>query len=606
MSIVGTQSSYGVPISYNVSYNGTTLDENKIIRIGDVNNSSDPINGNRQVSDLSVSFSDIDGSIWENLGNGTDAFGKSFSATTIIGGTMGYTPSDTGTKWGKTGTSGANLFTAHTGKVVSVSRRKRITTVRSQNQMNLIPRIKWQHPIKASDRHSMGSFYGSYSFVSSSIDIDALYDDYLDNAGWDFNEDSTGWNFYGVPNSSAIDLDDYQGTGIYDTDSGTGIVDFLSSTYQFVDSVFYREFTGFIFKGTKFGRLTGTINSNDKAKKYGYDNLADAESNLTKSAVGTFYDIDKIRYEWPLSADDTKPTMHQAQNMSLSGDPTAILRHLLFGKMVTDYFTQSEDMAQPSFESAAIITAYQSYIQNILASESNQSIEDNLNDILLGVNALFFVDTFNKFNFDPYGPQDLTQSLDSLSDSDVIEASFSNDTNDYYNRINIEYGWNENLSEFSKSTQGTLDSWDIESDRLYTLKTKWIQNDNNANSLRDRFLARFKNTFPKISFTTSLQQSGRELGSLVSVSESDTGMDNKVLQLVGYKKGFSNSKQVVFQAYDGESLFYRKGYAKWEGDGVLDAVVSGTSLSGWGTEIGGIGTCFNINEGTFGTTFNWW
>lgn len=607
MSTFGTQTAYGVPILHVVTIDAVQVGDNEQFRISDVSNSSDPINNKRKISDLTLSFVDLGSSIWATLGNGTGGFNKDVVVTTYIGGTMGYTTSDVGTSWERQSLLGANSYTTHKGKIVNVSRAGRVTTIRSQNQMNLLPKLLWQHPVKSAGRRTMGSFYEKFSFISES-ETETMHTDIKTNSGWDFNEDKSQWKLVGYPNDAKINIGLYPSVSLYDTTDGTGITGFLASNYDFVDSFFSQIYEPLQFKGTKLGTFYGTIDTEDKAKRAGYASLEIAGSNVNRDSTGTYWKINRIRFEWPGTANAEKPIMHQTQNMRMQGDPTAILRHLLFGKMVTNYFLQNQDEDTTSFVNAAKITAFQTYDQNIISKFNAQPVEPFINDALRTTSALFFMDTTNKFRFSPYGPLDFSQTIDALDTSNIIEASYTNDINDWTNRVEIKYGLDMDTGEYANTTMGTLSGWSIANDRPLEIESQWTKNANQANLIKDRFLSRFKNTVPKIKFTTSLQEAGRELGSLVTITETDTGMVSQKVQLVGYSKGFSSSKKVKFDALDGESLFNQRGYASWEGDNDLDAPVGpplpaeGTSTSGWVAS----GTVLVINETKYGTAFNWW
>lgn len=608
MATFGTDTRKYIPTTFSFSYDDEIVDwgTTRLMRINDVSNQADPVNNKLKISDLSVSFVDTDGLIWGSLGNGTLAFNKPFSGTVFVGGSMGPVGDDLGTRYKKINEDGAWTVSFHTGKITNVSKSNNVVSIRSQNLMNLLSNLRWKFPVNdngVAGEYIQGSHYGEYSFGGNSGA--ANWEQLVQDAGLNKEDQDSRMDIYMFPTNESF-TPYGESSGIYDTSEGTGIIDtfqdyYIPNNVHFMDNDFENTFKAIKFKGTLLGTLIGTITTNETAKELGYTNRNDAESNLS----GGSYVINKIRFQWPSgTADSSISTLKYQCLYRMEGDPTAVLRHLLFGKMVTNYYNQAEHMGTTTFYEAANVTAFKVY--NQIIDPSKKTVLPYITDLLNTESALFYVSMNNQFNFEPYGPKNLQSTLQQIGTIDIIDSNQDNDIEDAYNRVIVNYDWSFESQEHTKKTEGTSSDWVVTNDRPLEISSQWVKNNNQANATVRRQLARYKNTSPKVNFKTNLKYSDLEIGTLIKVTDPDSGLDDKIIQILDYTKGFGNANQLSFSGYDGESLFLKKGYAQWEGDNDLEASVSGTSTSGWGTTIGGNGTCFNINEELYGTTFNWW
>lgn len=607
MATFGTDTRLGLPTAFQFSYDGVVKDwgTTRLLSVSDVSNQADPVDNKLRISDLTAKFYDSDATIWTALGNGTEAFNKAFSGTIFVGGSMGYQSDDLGVRYSKLSEVGAWVSPFHTGKITDVSKSNDIVTIRSQNLMNLLKMVKWRFPVNSFDNFQQGSFYNKYSFCVENSGLDITWGSLSTHAGYNKKNNNTEMDFYAYPTEAGISGYITGVEGIYDTSQGTGIEDTLISPDVFHTNQFYNDFKALKFHGTFLGVFRGTINDANNAKELGWNGLAESEAHVNVDGDGTFYVVNKMRFEWPSGTSDSSLSeVYYRALWRMEGDPTGVLRHLLFGKMVTPYYTESTHMGTNTFYEAARVTAFKVYKQTI--NPEDEFVLPYIQDLLNTESALFYVSTDNKFNFEPYGPKNVLAVLEEIGTVDIIESSYTNDINDTYNRVILNYGWSFETEEYTKKKEGTLSSWSITDDRPLDLSSKWIINDNQANASVQRQLARYKQTSPKAQFTTSLKYSGMEIGSLIKLTDPQSGLSDKIIQILDYTKGFGNSNTISFSGYDGESLFLKRGYAKWEGDDDLTALVSGTSTSGWGTTISGVGTCFNINETYYGTVFNYW
>jgi len=611
MSTFGTDTRGGVPTAFQFSYNGETKDwgTTRLLEINDVSNQADPIDNKIQISDLTIKVMDSDGVVWSELGNGTSAFNKAFSGTVFVGGTMGYDSDYLGVRYTKLSETGAWEIPFHTGKITNVSKANNIVSIQSQNLMNLLENVKWRLPLNPYDAYNQGSFSGKYSFAVDSGD--STWSQLLSNSGYNKSEAETNMDLYAFPTVDGIGVGYLSGIeGIYDISEGTGIKDTLLSPDVFLNNQFYRDFKSVKFSGSQLGTFRGTITDLKRAKELGWASLAESEAHVDTDNDGTFYIINKMRFAWDSgTADSTKPELYYQELFRMEGDPTAILRHLLFGKMVTPFYTEADSIGN-SFDQAARITAFKVFDRTI--NPNDETVLPYIQDLLRTESSLFYASLDNKFQFEPYGPKNLYTTLNEIGTVDIINSSYDNDINDTYNRVSLKYGWNFTNNEYTKKKEGTLSSWTVQDDRVLDLSSKWLLNDNQAQNSVSRQLARYEFTTPKTTFTTSQNHAGLDIGSLVKVTDSQSGMNSKTIQILDYTKGFGNGNRLTFSGYDGESLFVKRGYAFWDdgtsagGTEIIVNNCTGTSTSGWGTTILGIGTTLGINEDKFGSQFIWW
>jgi len=612
MSTWGTGDTNGVRVSYDIDFDGTTnrFRSDDIIDISSLSNAGDTVSSRRKIADLTFSLYDGDGSIWDSLGNGTSAFGKSVALKIHVGGTYSKIETNNGTSFQFIGTEGADTFQAHQGEVVFVSKSDKLITLRTQNKLNKIKKLRWQMPVRIyGAAHSIGSIYGSFGFYQdfSSFTVEDHWNTrMLPYSLYNKSEDSTEGEFY-AHMSTGIVTGLNNGTGIYDT-SGTGIQDFKHSDFEWLDTPYHMQNPAKSFKGTLFGTLIGTISDDDKAKTYGFTNLQDADTKNTANDPATetgTYPIGKIRAgfgEAFPTGDGNK--IAESQLIHMVGDPTAVVRHCLFGKMVSDFLDEDTDMGN-TFGVSQKISAFQVYDQII---DPETTVDQQVTDALEMTSSIFFVNTSNEFEMAVYGPIDFRQTIDIIGTNKVISSSYNNDINDFYNRVSLKYSWNFANGKFDKEKFGTTDGWSVLNDRTLALDSKWVRNDNQADDFVTKLLNRHKNTSPEIKLALSLEESGRELGSLVSIEDPTSFSGTKIVQIIEYTKDFSGGRKVSLRCLDGESLHRQRGYAKWEDGSDLESLVTGTSNSGWGNALLGSsnGTVNNIEEPLFGTHFVWW
>lgn len=568
---LGTDSNTGVPISYAFSFNGanTSWGSNHLYRVGDLGNSSEPVNKKRKIPSMSVTFIDPDASIWGSLGNGTTAFNKEFSGTVFIGGEMGSVKSDAGTRVKLLSLTGANSFNVFSGHIDRMSRSNNLTTIHAKNKFRYLNELKWQQPIlKQSGVISNAS--------GSTADTTLLeYDWLLDECGWneDTNSEEKNFVFNALIVYTPFSLNPYVGTGLYDTTSD-GIEPMLNSEsgydYQFTNSLFAIEQTVTKMKFLESGQiqwLNGT---------------ADTNANF-------ILPMKKIR---------------------LAGDPIAVLKHCIFGKMVTDYLDYSTDTGN-TFAEAQRVSAFKYYNQTINPDDSDNVIS-SVDDLLETEEALFYISTDNKFEVEPYSPKDLSAVLPELTGTDITSAETSNDVADYYNRIELNYNYNFSDNQYINKLTGTMDDWTVLNDLPLVINSKWIKNGNQAKASLSRILARYRKTNPKINFSAQLGKAGLEVGTLVKITDSQSNLSETVVQVTEYNKGFSSNKQIRFKGWNGDAMWRQRGYGRWTG---TTGIVDTGAIGGWGTlfnQTVGIpftgvnGTVHNINGTLYGTVFNFW
>jgi hypothetical protein len=579
--LFGTETAAGVPVTLSFSFDGaqTNWGSTRAYHIEPIVNVAESIDGNYQISDLDVEFIDTDGALWGSLGHGTTAFNKTFSLTAYVGGTMDYT----NRRLQLQNTGDSATFTVHQGKVTNVWKKDRLVRLKSKNNLRLISDLEWRFPYR--DAPLIADRVGSYFFFSGNLGSAYKY------SAFDVSEDQDDFEFYSVV--ATANINSLQTA--YPSIAGRGTLGLLPG-YHYPGTQFYFDQPRYKFKGTYLGTKLGSINTDEEAHRFGFSSNAAAESFRD----GTRYIINKTRLHLSGGTVTLGSHFHLQQKLTLTETPANLFRELISGHCVSPYFGTG-DIEPNSFATSARFTTYQTFSQDIEPKE--QKCAGAIKNLLESVYGLFNVNVDNQFEFRAYGPRNLQQTIGSIGSSDIIEAEQSNDIEDYFNRVVIRYGHSVDSGDFQKTYELKTSDWGSSSDRPFELQSKWLNVDNEAVITAQRLLNRFKATVPKVKFKVSLKYAGVGLGSIFFISDTDSGLSSKVVELTGYRKDFSEDRTVEFEGADGGALYNRKGFGYWgPGTALPGVAVSGTSTFGWGTN----GTVSNINGTYYGSFFAWW
>lgn len=602
---VGTDSRGPLPIYYKFIYGGTEVSWGQPTRINDFQNSGESIDGKYRISDIDVTFFDQNGSYFAtSFGKGTNGFGTSLQVVAYLGGTMEYTGQGPyGTVWKRIGTAGAYTATMHTGKVYGISFSNQQLRIRSKTNLALMGEMKWQFPLtKASFNYTSptsGAPYmlGSYAF--SSIGFDSISKTYA-SAFFNFEDNGNQFQTYayilatGYLNiNSVYPLIPGRGTGdVSNSDFG------VLYTYAGTDSGgtnFYDVNNMVLLYGSKLGTYIGTIQTDDVASEYGYRGVDDAELHKTN---GSLYNINKDRLK--ITGSFVGQHIHLIEPIRISGSPKDCYQTCMTGAMASPFFGTA-DLDSTTLDQAGTLTAFSYYSQVIYPNE-NGKVFDGIKQIIESTRGLFSVDTNNRFQYRPYGPKNLRASTVSFGTADIISSEFTNLEEDYFNRFVVMYAYDPITRNFNAQLETKSHLWNSANDKLLKIESKWIQNPNEAAALVDRLRIRYENTVPRISFSTPLNKVGIEIGDLYQITDPNSLLNAKLVQVVGYTKGWTD-KTIQFDALDAETVYQRKGFAFWGTTGTLPGdVVNNSSISGWGTG----GTQANINQSLYGSQFSWW
>lgn len=594
----GTNSRLGVPVTLKFLYGGTEVSWGQPYKINGLTNTGESVDGKYRISDLDVQLIDKDGSLFRNyFGGGTAGFGTSVQVVAYVGGTMEYQAQGLTTMWKSLGTAGAYVATVHTGKVYGISYANRLLRIRSKNSMALIGDLKWQFPIALSglDCGPLGNGYQLGSFFFCDADLRNLY--LGSTAFYNYSEGGQRWDSNGYILGSVFTGSPPNLRAKYPKLGGRGTADIDGNYYWAgTDSGgtnFYENYDFYKFEGTYFTRTTATINTEREAHEYGYVTLSEAED---AKASGT-YVINRTRFR--TTGTTTGSVLHFIAPMRLTGTPKQIFEYLTTGAMVTPYFTSS-DLDSTTLNASGTITAYSTYDKTI--DFDDKKVVDSIKDIVESTQALFSVNTSNKFEFLTYGPKNLREIIPDAGTDSIVSSEFENLEEDYFNRFIVKYKYDAIGNKFNDQTETKTSQWNKSGDRLKTLECKWIKNPNEAVILANRLAVRYEHTIPHINFTTNLNKLGLQIGTLLRITDPNSSLSGKVVQVVGYNKNWSE-RTIEFQALDAESLYQRKGFAFWGTTGTLPGdTVTNSSVSGWGTG----GTVNNINGTLYGSYFAWW
>lgn len=593
--ITGTDSRNNIPLNLRFRFGGSDIGWPQPLRINGFANSAESVDGRYRISDLDVYFADISGSYFATqFGNGTRGFGTSLEVIAYLGGTMGYHVQGLNTMWASVGTAGGFAATMHTGRVYGISYANRTLRVRSKTNLALVNELKWQFPLQQYPWNSgQAQWIGSYAFSVGNFATTYLGT----TAFYNFNDAKLSWKAraYLLPQlytmATTVDV-------VYPQDNTRGTVPINSAFYWAgTDSGgtnFYDVNKHFPVEGTYFGTYVGTIQSDDDARDFGYVDMDEANRLKTNA---TSYNINKTRIK--MNGSNIGSYIHFVSPMTITGSPKDCFKLLMTGAMVTPFFTNS-DLDQTTLNQSGTLTAF-SYYENTVDFDEDD-VSNSIKSVVETTQGLFCVNSSNKFEFRSYGPLNLQQSIASYGTADIISSVFDNLEEDYYNRFIIKYNYDYITNSFKSQHQEKVSAWGKNYDKPLTIESKWIKNPNEAAVIAQRLRVRYENTVPRISFTTNLNRVGWDIGTLLRLTDPNSGISNRILQVVGFNKDWTN-KTIEFETLDGDSLYQRKGFAFWDDGTVLPGVaVSGTSTAGWGTN----GTVNNINSTIYGSQFSWW
>ena len=571
MATFGSTAKQGVGVEYNISFDGVAQSwgTDSMVSVSSSRYEAESRDSKLNVPSFRASFYDPTGAIWTSLGDGTTAFNKSISVGVKVGGTYDYVDDPLGTFYQKTSTTGADEYTLHTGKIKRVSKANKIVSIESRNNMHIIKDLKWQLPISDNTVLKDTGFGGTRSKVNS-ITPQSKYDTQYTEA------DSIG-TYTGKVNAyvsnGPIVIADFLGTGILTSDVSVNV----ESGYSLLDTNFRNTYEMIEFDYTEI------------------------------EGEGTFVD-------WPEEIDSVITNFYWVQaEMGIHGDPVNMLRHFISGKFVSDYIVDAEDINNTSFVNSAKNNAFNTFQGTVFANkDENEKLFSSVQDIIQATSAMFFVDEQNDINLITYGPKDLQASLDVFSGTDLTSVSVSNEIEDSYNRFTVNYNYSNEKDRFMRRTSINTDDWSGTDNRELVIESKWLSSSVEAEIINQRLYNRYKNTTPRYEFKTALNRLGKGISELVKVTDNDSGLDEKIVQINSYNADVISNKEVKYSGLDGDSLFSKNGYAYWEGEGNLTTIYDSSSghTSAWAD--GGVqsgispGEVPGIDEDLYGTAFKWW
>lgn len=574
----------GAPIAYTFSYGGAEKSwGSKLMDMSDVSVKAEPLDGKFSVSELRVTLSDTDGSIWGSLGNGTTCLGSSWSATVFIGGTMSEQAYGlNGTRLYRANTGASGTYVVHSGRITDVSRKNRAVTVVSKNAMAQVADLEWRFPVRT-DQYIPSYQIGSNFFFSSLEDRTNFFD---------FSDDRSGYSVYAYIGTEVSSIEGAYGTMA----EGRGSLGQVSPNI-FPGTQFYFNYTRYLFKGSNLGTYTGSIRDNEAAQRFGYFSQGDAEA----AKVGGTYQINKSRLTLENeSANFVNGSFFNFQQayLDFESTPATLWREMLTGCCVNPLFATST-IEPDTFATSVRNTAFQTYGQRV--DPKGGKVLPYLKNMIEPLRALFSLDSQNKFRFHTYGPRTYVDVIGTIGGSEIIDSSMSSSEEDKFNRIVLKYSFGFENGSFNKVVELKATTWSNSNDYPLEMECKWITQENDAIITAQRLVSRFKDGVPRITLDVPLTRLGADIGSLYAINDDDAALSSRVFEIVGWRKSFVDERLVRLEAWDGDKLYKQKGFAKWEDATSLTAVVSGTSTSGWGTS----GTVNNINTSFFGSYFSW-
>jgi len=599
MSVQSLDNEQGIHVSHSITFDGNvTAWDTKTIDLSSISNEANTFDNKRRISDVTVRISDIDGVIWDALGHGTTAFGKGFKVITTIGGQYGQTTFGQVDGYGFTGTVGGTQFTSHTGSVVEVQKSDRSVLIRSKNNMERVSDLTFKFPVDLDNEIIIDHTKNYENFSFDTTMTEGVWDTILKSGGWDINDERKGCKL-GVYSADTGDSEDIDSSDLYGTDHIS-----IPSTYSVMTDDWDRLHNKIILTGTFLGSHTGTMNDNNTARQFGYSNLTVANDAQHFGDDGTFYPIDKVRVKWPQGTAQAVDKLYPSCAITMHTDYTSVLKYMLAGRFIYRGFLEA-DLDSTTFDESLAIGASSAFRGTIFAKDDK--VSPYIDNVLTVTNGMFSVNNNNVFQYTSYGPVLLTGENGTILQQDVINSSLTNRREQAYNAFEIRYKYDNDSNDYNAKVTGTLANWTIDTERLLTLKSKWMANDNEAEVFKDQLKTKYEKTSPAIAVTTALNKSTVEIGDLLTVTDVNSGLNSKVVQVRKFNKDFPNRKVVDFEMFDAETLYYGRGWSFWgteaSGGNIVPTAVSSTSTSGFAD---GSDQVANINTTIYGTAFKWW
>lgn len=600
--LYGTQQLSGLPISYFFTYDGTSVPWalDRLDSVSPLTNSAEPVDGSYEISDLSITFDDVDGQIWGALGYGTSCLNKEVTFAAKVGGLFAL---DEPYAYGS-----GQPFNLHTGRITRVTRKSRQVTIASRCKMALLGSMLWNYPIFGEDSNEFNSVGTFYFCDGAFFSVSGAHPD-QDPALCKFNMNDSGDEFdayLAVATTTQSLL-----SSRYPIAIGRGTVTCPPPQgYHFLGSQFHWDYPMVKLRGTFLGTLFGTIQTDDEAAQFGFNSLAAADA---AKVGGSMYQITKTRLSYQGGTLAGSHFMPRIGRLSFSGRPSEIYSELLTGAMVWPYFGTS-DIDGTSLAEFSLVTTYNSFSASIGPDEILAM--DALKNFFNSTFSLFSVTPDNTFQIVAYGPKNLLATIPSLGSHDIIESETYNDIEDYYNRVQISYGYFEGT--YKKSFGTSLSGWTPSIDRPFLVESKWMNDENEAAVFTTRLLRRYQNSIPRYKLTLPLNHLGIDIGSLYTIQDVDIRpglIGSKTIQITQYEKDISDSRDVHITGWDADSLYQRRGFAFWDSGTALPAGTGGTlNTAIWGSTLHGLnwytsgaeGTAPGINNNIFGTCFSFW
>ena len=629
--IFGTDNSVGLPLAYQYSFNGTvptwgsiTRRNNRIVSISPLNNSAESVDGAYQISDLEVSFADPDGSVWNTLGAGTDCLNKDIQFRCYFGGTAEFVPHVPGEykllPIENLIPTTAQNFALHTGKVTKVSKSERLVTIVSKSRMKLLGDLTWNYPYAGT---GMGfSKLGSFYFISGDPFTNGDNGTYK-SAKFNLGNSDDPFDVIARVATTAMNFGDL--TAYFTTNRPNETFNPAGGFYYY-GSQFAWDFPKVALSATYLTRFDGTVgnfanyasptgtevdDANIKARELGYVDYVTANAAKVTNGAATFIPVYRTRLEVKSGSLVGSTFIFQQGQMEINGNPATIYREMLAGAYVWPYFGTT-DIDTDTFNDFQKAVTFMDFKCKLDPTETN--VIDTFKNFIQSTFSSFAISESDKFLIIPYAPRNLIQSAPDLQPKDIIKSDAESNIEDLKNRVEINYAFDPTSGSYLL-TQGTRNSsWTHDNDLLLNIQSKFIFNYNEAYTLMLRQIKRYAHGLNKYTFTLPLNRLGVKLGSIYTVTDTDTGLATKAVQIMNYQKDLDKGNTVQVMTYDAESLYQRKGFFYWgHGTNQPPGTGAGTDTFIWGTAYPPNvqshlppGTAHGINETLFGSYFSWW
>ncbi len=368
--------------------------------------------------------------------------------------------------------------------------------------------------------------------------------------------------------------------------------------------------------------------------KFGPNSIADADAGslllqspsyvvnagaFRVSSGGTWGTIEVSR---PLVNISPGDYFYKRKPLIYEGNPAEIVRQMMIGSNTTVQMSAAN--ISGSHYAAATAACSPMIFRSVIVDEGEGAVLAAVKEISEPLEAQFCLDRSGRWIWQPYRPRnrsnidvpvDYYDAIAAGTDNIIGEVTFKEALSSVFTDVRFKYGvdpLDSGLADFSgqyELQRPTTSAAHNGFRSMATITTKWVQDENEAVVIANRFLRNHATAAKEITLTTSLYGIESDLLKVVDLSHRTGSYTNAAFSISEYRINLDEGK-VTLVLEDISDLRNGNGWGRFtafdEGTSVIGPhVVTATSASGWGWPVtAGAGTqgTIHINLAPLGVT----